>query len=64
MEYLTTGEVAQLLSVSEQTIRRWIDSGEMPGERPTLFSPRRVRRSDLIEWAKARNLHLDWSVLE
>ncbi len=45
-EYLTVAEVATELKVNEQTIRNWIDRGELPAVR--VGSRRvRVRRPDL-----------------
>ena len=45
-EYVTVPEAAKLLQVHRSTIRRWIDSGELPAHRVGL---RRVlvKRSDL-----------------
>jgi excisionase family DNA binding protein len=45
-EYLTVAEVATELKVNEQTVRNWIDRGELPAVR--VGSRRvRVRRPDL-----------------
>lgn len=32
MDYLTVKEVAAILKVSEQTVRKWVAIGEIPGE--------------------------------
>ena len=50
--YLTVGEVAELLRLNQQTVRNWIDRGELPavrvGERRV-----RIRQSDLDEFLAA-----------
>jgi excisionase family DNA binding protein len=38
--YLTVGEVAELLRLNQQTVRNWIDRGELPAVR---VGERRVR---------------------
>lgn len=44
--YLTVAEIAELLKLNQQTIRNWIDRGELPAVR--LGRRRvRVRQSDL-----------------
>lgn len=50
--YLTTAEVADLLSVSASTLKRWRREGK--GPRPSVFEPRTVRylRSDVIRYMK------------
>lgn len=32
--YLTTGEVARAMGMSEDTIKRWCQDGRLPAERP------------------------------
>ena len=44
-EILTTGEAADLLGVSTETIRRWCAQGILPFEQPGQH--RRLRRSDV-----------------
>ena len=61
-EQLTTAQVAQILGVSDQTIRRWIANGSMPGYRITDESWYRVDRRELEKFAKDRNLPIDWSI--
>lgn len=39
---LTTGEVAGLLGVTDQTIRNWVDLGWLPSEEPTPGGHRRI----------------------
>jgi len=46
--YLTVAEVAELLKLNQQTVRNWIDRGELPAVR--VGSRRvRIRQSDLDE---------------
>jgi excisionase family DNA binding protein len=54
-EFLTVAEVAERLKMNQQTIRNWIDRGELPAIR---LGPRRVRahrqRDLLVEpWSAA-----------
>ncbi|MFN8482969.1 MAG: helix-turn-helix domain-containing protein [Anaerolineae bacterium] len=49
-EYLTPKEVAQLLKVHEETIRRYLRSGELPAVK--LRGVYRVKREDLDEFLK------------
>lgn len=51
---LTVREVATLLNSPEETVYRWIESGEMPANR--IHDQYRVNRSELLEWATARRL--------
>ncbi len=44
-ELLTLQDVARQLSVNEKTIRRWIQSGELPAIE--IARKYRIRRSDL-----------------
>lgn len=64
MHMLTTGQVAILLGVSSQTIRRMIADGTLPAQRLSDISRYRVPRDRLIEYAHQRNIDLDWSLLE
>jgi excisionase family DNA binding protein len=48
--YLTTGEAAQRLGVSAQTVVNWIDQGRLPAIR-TLGGHRRIALGDLLELA-------------
>ena len=51
-EFLTVAEVAELLKVNPQTVRNWIDRGELPAVR--VGSRRvRVRQSDLDAYIDA-----------
>jgi PTS system nitrogen regulatory IIA component len=51
---LTVREVATLLNSPEETVYRWIESGEMPAYR--IQDQYRVNRSELLEWATARKI--------
>ena len=61
--FLGLTECAEALHTSVQTIRRLIDKGKLPGERLSAESPRRVKRSDLVQYAIEHKLTLDWSKL-
>ena len=58
MEKLTTTQVAKALQVSHDTVARLTDSGELPYERLTPRSPRRILIKDLIEYAERNKLTL------
>ena len=45
-EFLTVAEIADLLRLNQQTVRNWIDRGELPAVRVGVRRVR-VRRSDL-----------------
>ncbi|MFN8474897.1 MAG: helix-turn-helix domain-containing protein [Anaerolineae bacterium] len=49
-EYLTPKEIAQLLKLHEETIRRYLRSGELPAIK--LGGVYRVKREDLEEFLK------------
>ncbi len=49
---LTTGEAAAYLTVSPETIRRWVAAGELRAIRLTSRSPRRVIASDVEEFRR------------
>lgn len=49
--YLTVAEVAALLRLNQQTLRNWIDAGELPALR--VGRRVRIRRSDLDELLEA-----------
>lgn len=64
METLTAPQVARLLGVSADTVRRLIDSGALAAYRLSDEGARRIERSELERYAKSRNIRLDWSVLD
>ena len=58
---LTTGEVAIILRISKQTVRRMIDSGELGGHRVRPGSPRKVLANELQRYIRENNLIVDWA---
>jgi len=55
--YMRAGDIAQLLGVSERTVRRWIASGALPSRK--IVGARLVARADL-----ERLLSSDWEPTE
>jgi excisionase family DNA binding protein len=55
----TTGEVADLCKVSQQTIIRCFDTGKVDGFRVPGSKFRRIPRQSLIKFMKAHNIPLD-----
>lgn len=53
---LSVTDVAQLLSISEKTVYRWIQQGRLPAYR--LGQQFRFNRSELLEWATAQRVPL------
>lgn len=51
---LTVRDVCSLLSVSENTVYRWINQGTLPANR--IDDQYRFNRAELLEWATARRL--------
>jgi PTS system nitrogen regulatory IIA component len=51
---LTVREAAALLQASDQAVYDWIESGGLPAYR--VSDQYRINRSELLEWATARNL--------
>jgi len=49
--FLTVAEVAEILKLNQQTVRNWIDRGELPAFR--LGRRVRIRRSDLDRFVEA-----------
>ncbi|MBN1491375.1 MAG: response regulator [Phycisphaerae bacterium] len=55
----TTGEVAQICKVSQQTVIRCFDSGRLKGFRVPGSRFRRIPRDNLIQFMKDNNIPLD-----
>jgi len=55
----TTGEVAEICSVSQQTVIRCFDSGRLKGFRVPGSRFRRIPRESLIQFMKDNNIPLD-----
>jgi excisionase family DNA binding protein len=51
-QYHTIGDVRELLQVSERTVHRWIQSGDLPAYKPR--GEWRIRDSDLTSFIEAR----------
>ena len=46
-EWITVEEAAQLLGVHDQTVRRWLRSGRLPGNLLSRRAGYRIHRSDV-----------------
>lgn len=55
---LTTGQVAALLGVAARTAAKWIDAGQLRGYRIPGSQDRRVRREDLLGFARQHGMLL------
>lgn len=55
----TTGEVAQICNISQQTVIRCFDSGRLKGFRVPGSRFRRIPRESLIQFMKENNIPLD-----
>lgn len=54
-EWLTTEQVAELLQVGAETVRRWIRAGELPVlDLPGRKGGYRIRRADMDEYIGRR----------
>lgn len=58
MKKLSTRQVAEALQTSRDTVVRLIESGDLPCERLTPTSPRRILEKDLVEYARRNKLTL------
>jgi excisionase family DNA binding protein len=56
--YLTTGQAAQQLQVTSETVRRLIEADELKASRLTPTGQYRILESDLREYAARRSLVL------
>ncbi len=54
-EWLTLGEVAQLLGVHPSTVRNWADAGKIPVHR-TQGGHRRFRRTEVEIWLQSQDM--------
>ena len=59
---MTSAEVAKALLVARSTVQRWIDAGEMKSFR-TVGAHRRVRREDVLEFLRERQMPLPAELL-
>lgn len=55
----TTGEVAEICKISQQTVIRCFDSGRLKGFRVPGSKFRRVPRAELVRFMKANNIPLE-----
>ena len=53
-ETLTISEVAEILSVSAITLRRWDKAGILPAFRPPNRTKRRYHKKDIIAFMQTR----------
>jgi len=58
-EFLTTGEAAQLVSISRSTISRNFDKGIFQGKKNPITGERMISRESLINFMKQYNLPVD-----
>lgn len=49
---LTTGDLAEIISVATRTVAKWIDSGRLKGYRLPDSQDRRVLRSELLRFIR------------
>jgi len=54
---LSVKDAATFLTVSDETIYKWVKQGEIPCH--TVNEQTRFNRAELLEWATARNLQVD-----
>ena len=53
METYRVKQVAELLDVNEETVRRWIRSGKLPAKRSSRKKGNLITENDLLEFAKS-----------
>jgi len=56
-EWMTVDDVAKLLEVHPQSIRRWIKSGELIASQLGAKAGYRIRNADLEAFMKQRQTH-------
>lgn len=54
MNTYTISQVAKMLGVHEDTVRRWIHSGELPATRHGITGRYKVDESDLVKFVEKR----------
>jgi len=59
---LNVRDAARLLSISEKTIYRWINQGNLPAYR--VNEQYRFNRAELLEWATARKIRVSPEIFE
>lgn len=59
---LTVRDVAQLLTVSEKTVYRWINQGNIPAYR--VSEQYRFNRAEILEWATSRRIKVSPDILQ
>lgn len=59
---LTVRDAAQLLSVSEKTVYRWIGQGILPAYR--VNEQYRFNRAELLEWATSRRINVSVDIFK
>lgn len=55
-EYLTVGEVAELLQVHPDSVRRWLRSGQLRGHLISRRAGYRIRPEDVRRFAEGENV--------
>jgi PTS system nitrogen regulatory IIA component len=59
---LTVRDAAHLLNVSEKTIYRWINQGDLPAYR--VNEQYRFHRAELLEWATAKKINVSVDIFQ
>ncbi len=59
---LTVRDAARYLGVNEETLRRWVDRGELPAV--VVHDQYRFNRVELLEWAASRKIPVSPEILE
>ena len=59
-EVYTTGEAARICRISQNTIIRCFDAGELKGFRVPMTKYRRIPKNYLISFMKTNNLPQKW----
>lgn len=54
-ELLTVAQIAEQVQVTPETVRRWINNGQLRGHAVTRRTGYRVRRTDLNEFLNLRD---------